>query len=121
MIDHLMCDPAVVLQDVVVDGACGCCDFLRDRLRRVVSSVCFCRWDGEKYKDLVQLVVGYVGQLGAVVLGDDELAAVSVLLGHFLSREYRVTVAKRADVEECDGALALEDLEGWEFACGEGE
>jgi len=55
MIDLLVRQPTVVLQHVVVLGARG----LRDVLRHL--------------QDLEQLVVGDVGELGAVVLRDDEL------------------------------------------------
>lgn len=55
MINDLMGQPAVVLQDVVVLGAAGLCDFLGHG------------------QDLTQLIVRDVGQLGAVVFGDDEL------------------------------------------------
>lgn len=55
MIDDLVGDAAVVLQDVEVDGARGRGELLGHG------------------QDLVQLVVGDVGQLGAVELGDDEL------------------------------------------------
>lgn len=55
VIDNLVRDAAVVLQDVVVLAADGAGD---------------ARGNGQ---DLGQLVVGDVVQLGAVVLGDDEL------------------------------------------------
>lgn len=55
MIDHLMSNPSIVLQDVVV----GCIDCLCDLL-----------CDGQ---DLCELVVGDVVEFCAVVFGDDEL------------------------------------------------
>lgn len=58
VVNDLVRDAAVVLQDVVVLAPDG----LRDLLG-----------DGQ---DFVQLVVGNVMQLGAVVLGDDELRVV---------------------------------------------
>ena len=55
MVNLLMCRPPIVLQHVVIDRA-GCArDLLRHR------------------QDLGELVVGDVGKLCAVVLGDDEL------------------------------------------------
>lgn len=55
MIDLLMCDPPVVLQNVVVFDTLCDGDLLRD------------------FEDLGELIVGDVVQFGAVVLGDDEL------------------------------------------------
>ena len=55
MIDLLVCDPPVVLQNVVVFDTLCDGDLLRD------------------FEDLGELIVGDVVQFGAVVLGDDEL------------------------------------------------
>lgn len=55
MIDLLVCDPPVVLQNVVVFDTLCDGDLLRD------------------FEDLRELIVGDVVQFGAVVLGDDEL------------------------------------------------
>lgn len=55
MIDLLMCDPPVVLQNVVVFDTLCDGDLLRD------------------FEDFGELIVGDVVQFGAVVLGDDEL------------------------------------------------
>jgi hypothetical protein len=80
--DFLVCPAAVVLQDVVLFGTCGhdqlLCDWLRDKYQSVfslqgASVLQLLEGSDRAYQDIGQVVVGDIGQLLAVELGDDEL------------------------------------------------
>jgi hypothetical protein len=99
MVDHLMRDPTVVLQDIVIlDTLCN-----RDLLRH-----------REHFRELV---VGDIVELCAVVFRDDKLdhqvsdyastQSISILV---LGSTYRVTFAQWANIEKRKCFLALEDL-----------
>lgn len=103
MVNDLVRNAAVVLQDIEVHGTGSLGNLLRDGLDRVVSSfVCRVSEDlagvppgsssecSDKsplrplgpetfstYQDLEQVLVGDIGQLCAVELGDDELFVLS--------------------------------------------
>lgn len=78
----LVGNSAIVLKHVVVNGARGSRDLLEDG------------------QELSQRIIGDIGQLSTVVLGDDE----------------RMALAKRTNVKEGKGLVALEKLEGWDFS-----
>lgn len=89
MVNLLMSNGSVVLQDVVVGGARGSHELLESGLRGRETNLVSgdtdngISWGGcgdggglfllLSYQNLGQLVVGDVGELGAVVLGNDEL------------------------------------------------
>jgi hypothetical protein len=73
------------------------------------------------HEDLGELLIGYVGELCAVVFGDDELVdlALSRVRRRAISTSetsYRVSFAQRAYVEKCERLFALEELEGGDFS-----
>ena len=82
VVNLLVSNGAVVLKDVVVRSACGVDELLEGR------------------QDLTQLVIGDIGELGAVELGNDESMA----------------LAEGADVEEGQSLVALEELEARDLA-----
>lgn len=77
MVDLLMCEPTIILQDIVILCADGGSKFLHDRLWVAASAFHRSRisalHNALPHQNLGQLVVGYVCQLDAMVLGDDQL------------------------------------------------
>lgn len=103
MIDQLMCHPTIVLQNIELLGARGQCNLLGDR------------------EKLGQGVVRDVGQLCAVVLGNDELIVVSGWTSQEVrNASYCVSRAERIDVKESECLLAFEDLHRRDFPCSRG-
>jgi hypothetical protein len=76
VVNLLVGNGAVVLEDVVVRSACGVDELLEGRLDRKDEHlfIYFYFYLKERtYQDLAQLVIGDIGELGAVELGNDEL------------------------------------------------
>lgn len=106
VVNLLVCDPAIVLQDVEVLGSNGGSDLLCNG------------------KELDQGVVGDICELLAVELGDDKLmgsrlVSTAVMLhGSTRGKTDSVALAQGVDVQEGEGLLALKELHGGDLACG---
>ncbi len=104
MVDFLMCQPAVVLQHIVVLGPASSCNLL------------------DHWQDLGQGIVGNVCELRAVVFRDDELNTTSQRNDWIdTSREsedsYGMSFAQRLNVKKSKDPLGLEELEGGNVTC----
>lgn len=119
MSDLLVGALAVVLQDVVLDGARGDGEFLGYGLGGEGVSLwpdAVLQVKGHIYQELGQILVRDIRQLLAVVLGDDELSEpqpVSKWLCSFvIEATHRMPAAQGLDVEERQRPFALKELVG---------
>lgn len=82
---------------------------------------------GGTNQNLAQVVIGNVGKLLAVELGDDELSHRSLVRWkkfnpHWLrDRAYRMSLGYGADVEKGERLVALEELEAGDLTCIRGQ
>jgi hypothetical protein len=118
MINLLMCNPSIILQNIVVFRSCRLDEFLQHWLHPNSVSSPISIPQQLTYQNLTQLIIWDISKLLAVVFGNDKLFIYQFCLQFWCCKEaYGMALAEGIDVEECEDGGGFVELEGGDVSC----